>query len=127
MKTGDPIILLQSRQLWSEVWIDETQLGHVQAGRYVTIKLRSNPDSQIRGRIAGVLPTTDHESSLPKPTDNPILQTSSKIRLKVEHVQDPNGLVPGLTGMMVVKRNQPQLIVDRIPESLRLCFYYDDQ
>lgn len=104
LKVGDPIVQLQSKKVWGEIWVDETQLSHVVPGTPVEIRLKAMPSVELAGSLVGFLPADETENKMPQPSSNPILRSNSKIRIKIELEQSQTELPPGLTGTAVIKK-----------------------
>jgi multidrug resistance efflux pump len=104
VRVGDPIVQIQGSKIWSEAWIKESQIPHASLGSPVQITLKAYPDEDLEGVVSGYLPSSDSADTLPQNTDNPILMDDSKIRLKIELSPSEIALLPGFTGVAVIRK-----------------------
>lgn len=108
-RTGDPILQIQSDDVWSEIWIDETELSSFQMNTDVKVSLKAFPETEFDGQVVGWITRQENLKLTPSSTDNPMLQPQAKICLRVDlnltDLQEKqHRLMPGLTGRAILKK-----------------------
>lgn len=106
IKLGDPIIEIHPDTVWSEIWIDESDLALAKPGTEVKITLRAYPNTPLEGQIAGFLPSHAIGDRLPLETNNPVLQPETKICVQVQLSSQQVELIPGLRGVAVIEKHR---------------------
>lgn len=111
VKIGDPIIQIQSDDVWCEAWLDEAKLDFVNEGSKVSILLKAFNNKLLTGSVAGFLPTADALIRQPQQSENPMLQPNSKVCVKIQlETFDNLRLIPGMTGRAVISRSKDALL-----------------
>ncbi len=60
---GSPILdIISLDELWISAWVDETQMGHLQADLPARVVFRSQPDKNFSGRVARLGKQSDRET-----------------------------------------------------------------
>ena len=108
---GDSILQMQGCHVWAEAWVDESQLTDMGPGLPVDVFLKAFPDETITGRISGYFAAPQALERSPQETENPILQANAKICIQISLPQNKYHLLPGLTGRVIVNRNDEQRYV----------------
>ncbi len=109
IKLGDPIVQIQSDNVWCEAWLDESSLRMAQTGSIATIHLKAFSNAKLQGTVVSILPNTMVRDRTPNESGNPVLQPDSKICLKIDIKEaEQLRLLPGLTGTAAIRKISPQ-------------------
>ena len=106
LKTGDPIVLIQSDQLWGEAFVEESDLASVQHLAEVQVTTKAFPTTPITGQVEGIIPQVPLEYAQGLQPVNPVLQADRRICIRIKLHPNELQIVPGMTGQVSLKRVQ---------------------
>jgi len=62
VRVGDAILSVwEEDSLWCEAWLSESELGNLEAGRQVSIRLAAHPDRNFQGTVEAIGVLSNHE------------------------------------------------------------------
>lgn len=139
VEEGEPIFsLIETRPVWIEANLKETQLTHVHEGQRASVVVDAYPDTEWRAMVDAIAPATGAEFALLPPqnaTGNWVKVVQRvPVRLRLEHAEDAPTLRAGMTAEVSIdierERELPtfaRTIVEylTLPEFLRKAFAVD--
>ena len=100
MRVGDAIVSVwEEDSLWCEAWLPKSELGNLEAGRQVSVRLAAYPDRNFQGTVEAIGVLSNHE--LRATTGNALAGRVSsnehQISVRIAMARSDVRLMPGLS------------------------------